>query len=85
MFRHEFVCMVWLSEKDPYSIANRCEKKNTSDSYIPKRVRDGDCRYRHCGLSKSTPGNDGCDICTGDVMKAIKQTDASGNITAELK
>ena len=77
MFRHEFDCVVRLSEKDPYSIANRCEKKNTSDSYIPKRVRDGDSRYCHCGLLKSTPGNDGCDICTSDVIRAIMQTVAS--------
>ena len=84
VFRHEFVSMVWLREKDPYSIAYRCEKKNISDSYIPKRVRDCDDRFCHCGLSKKTTGNQGCEICTSDVMKAIKQTVASGKITPEL-
>ena len=50
VFRHEFVCVVWLREKDPYSIAYRCEKRNISDSYVPKRVRDCDDRFCHCGL-----------------------------------
>ena len=62
VFRHEFVSMVWLREKDPYSIAYRCEKRNISDSYIPKRVRDCDDRFCHCGLSKKTTGNQGCEI-----------------------
>ncbi|CAH3140837.1 unnamed protein product [Porites evermanni] len=84
VFRHEFVSMVWLREKDPYSIAYRCEKRNISDSYIPKRVRDCDDRFCHCGLSKKTTGNQGREICTSDVMKAIKQTVASGKITPEL-
>ncbi|CAH3194065.1 unnamed protein product [Porites evermanni] len=84
VFRHEFVSMVWLREKDPYSIAYRCEKRNISDSYIPKRVRDCDDRFCHCGLSKKTTGDQGCEICTSDVMKAIKQTVASGKITPEL-
>ena len=76
--------MVWLSEKDPYSIAYRCEKRNISNSYIPKTVRDCDDRFCHCGLLKKTTGNQGCEICTSDVMKAIKQTVASGKITPEL-
>ncbi|CAH3148835.1 unnamed protein product [Porites lobata] len=59
-------------------------KRNISDSYIPKRVRDCDDRFCHCGLSKKTTGNQGCEICTSDVMKAIKQTVASGKITPEL-
>ena len=84
VFRHEFVSMVRLREKDPYSIAYRCEKRNISDSYIPKRVRNCDDRFCHCGLSKKTTGNQGCEICTSDVMKAIKQTVASGKITPEL-
>ena len=50
VFRDEFVCMVWLREKDPYSIAYLCEKRNISDSYIPKRVRDCDDRFCHCRL-----------------------------------
>ena len=84
VFRHEFVCMIWLREKDPYSIAYCCEKRNISDSYIRKRVHDCDDRFCHCGLSKTTTGIQGCEICTGDVMKAIKQTVASGKITPEL-
>ena len=84
VFRHEFVSMVWLREKDPYSIAYRCEKRNISDSYIPKRVRDCDDTFCHCGLSKKTAGHQGCEICTSDLMKAIKQTVASGKIKPEL-
>ncbi|PFX20682.1 hypothetical protein AWC38_SpisGene14836 [Stylophora pistillata] len=85
VFRHDFVCMVWLREKDPYSIAYRCENRNISDSYIPKRVRDCDDRFCHCGLPKTTTANQGCEICTSDLMKYIKQTVASGKIPAELR
>lgn len=84
VFRHEFVCMVWLREKDSYSIAYRCEKRNISDSYIPKRVRNCDDRFCHCGPLKTTTGNQGCEICKSDVMKAIKQSVASGKTTSEL-
>ena len=75
--------MVRLREKDPYSIAYHREKRNISDSYIPKRFHDCDDRFCHCGLSKTTTGNQGCEICTSD-MKAIKQTVASGKISPEL-
>ena len=37
--------MAWLREKDPYNTAYRCEKRNISDSYIPKRFRDCDDRF----------------------------------------
>ena len=84
VFRDAFVCIVWLREKDPYSIAYLCEKRNISDSYTPKRVRDCDDTFCHCGLSKKTTGNQGCEICTSDLMKAIKQTVASGRIKPEL-
>jgi len=76
--------MVSLREKDPYSIAYRCKKRNISDSYIPKRGCDCDNRFCHCLLSKTTTGYQGCEICTSNVMKAIKQTVASGKITPEL-
>ena len=84
VLRHEFVCMVWLREKDSYSTAFRCEKRNISDSYIRKRVRDCDDRFCHYGLPKPTTGNQGCEICRSDLMKWIKQTVASGRITPEL-
>lgn len=84
VFRHEFVCMVWLREKDSYSIVYRCEKRNINDSYIPKRVRNCDDRFCHCGPLKTTTGNQGCEICKSDVMKAIKQSVASGQTTSEL-
>ena len=84
VFRHEFVCIVWLREQDQYGIAYRCEKRNISDSYIPKRVCDCDDRFCHCGLSKTTTANHVCEICTSDPMKGIKQTVASGKITPEL-
>ena len=40
--------------------------------------------FCHCGFSKTTTGNQGCEICTSDMMKAIKQSVASGKITPEL-
>ena len=84
VFRHEFVCMIWLREQDPYSIAYRCEKRNISDSHIPKRVHDCNDRFCHCGLSKTTTAYHGCEICTSDPIKGIKQCVASGKITHEL-
>lgn len=57
VFRYEFVCMVWLREKDFYSIVYRCEKRNISDFYIFKRVRNCDDRFCYCGFLKIIIGN----------------------------
>lgn len=53
VFGHEFVCLLWLREMDPFIVSYRQEKKNACDSYIPKRVKDHDNRFCYCGLSKS--------------------------------
>ncbi|XP_044166326.1 uncharacterized protein LOC114964196 [Acropora millepora] len=34
VFRHEFVCMIWLREQDPYSIAYRCRCKSTFHQFL---------------------------------------------------
>ena len=85
VFRHEFVCLLWLREMDPFSVSYRQEKKNACDSYIPKRVRDGDNRFCLCGLSKSSTDDSSCTICTSSVMNMVKQSVAAGKVTAELK
>ena len=85
VFRHEFVSMVWLRERDPYSITYRCEKKNVSDSYLPKRIKDDNNRFCNCGQLKASVDDEGCEICTSDMMKAIKRSVVSGKITSELK
>ena len=51
VFRHKFVHMVCLRERDPNSIAYCIKKRNISDSYIPRRVWDCDHRFCYCGLS----------------------------------
>ena len=61
------------------------EKKNACDSYIPKRVRDGDNRFCLCGLSKPSTDDSGCTICTSSVMNMVKQSVATGKVTPELK
>ena len=35
VFSHEFVCLLWLREMDPFSVSYRQVKKYVSDSYIP--------------------------------------------------
>ena len=77
--------MVWLREREPYSVTYRCEKKNVSDSYLPKRIKDSTNRFCYCGQVKPSAEKEGCDVCTSDVMKAIKQSVVSGKITSELK
>ena len=49
------------------------KKRNITNSYIPKRVWDCDYRFCYCGVSKSTVDNEGYEICSSDIMKAIKQ------------
>ena len=60
VFRHEFVSMVWLRERDPYSITYHSENKNSSDSYIPKILKDN--KFCHCGQSKLHANDEGCPI-----------------------
>ena len=43
MVCHEFVCLIWLGEMDPYSVLYRQEKKNGCDSFtvdMPMEVMD---------------------------------------------
>ena len=35
VFRHEFVCLTWLREMDPYSVIYYQEKEKDHDSYVP--------------------------------------------------
>lgn len=79
MFRHEFVCLLWLREMDPYSVCYHQEKKKGSDSYIPKRVKDHDDRFCYCGLPKLNVTDEGCTVCTGNMMKLVKQSVATMN------
>ena len=68
--------MMCLREKDPNSIAYCIKKKNISDYYIPRRVWD--CDQSQLLIMKG-------EICSSDVMKAIKQSVAGGKISPELK
>ena len=74
VFRHEFVSMVWLREKDAHSLTYRSENKNVCNSYLLiKRVKDSNNRFCCCGQLKPSADKEGCDICTSDVMKAIRK------------
>ena len=83
MFRHEFVSMVWLRDRDPYSITYHSENKNSSDSYIPKRLKDN--KFCHCGQSKLDANDEGCPICMSDIMQAIKHSVFQGRVSSNLK
>ena len=85
VFRHEFVCLLWLREMDPFSVSYRQEKRNVCESYIPKRVKDSDDRFCYCGLQKASPNDNGCIICTSDLMQLIKQSVVSGKVKPDLK
>ena len=63
LFCHEVVSLIWLREMDPYSFIYRQEKKKDPDSYIPKRVKDHDERFCHCGLLKLNVTDEGCMVC----------------------
>lgn len=83
VFRHEFVSMVWLRERDPYSITYRSENKNSSDLYIPKRLKDN--KFCHCGQSKLDANVEGCPICMSDIMQSIKHSVFQGRVSSNLK
>ena len=83
VFRHEFVNMVWLRERDPYSITYHSENKNSSDSYIPKRLKDNE--FCHCGRSKLGANDEGCPICMSDIMQSIKLSVFQGQVSSNLK
>ena len=85
VFRHEFVCLLWLREMDPYSVSYRQEKKKGCDSYIPNRVKDNDTRFCYCGFPKLNANDEGCTVCTGSVMQLVKQSVATGKVNTELK
>ena len=85
VFRHEFVSILWLREMDPFSVSYRQEKRNACESYIPKRVKDGDDRFCYCGLLKASPSDGGCTICTSDVMHLVKKSVVTGKVDSELK
>ena len=82
LFRHEFVSMVWLRERDPYSITYRSENKTSSDSYIPKRLKDN--KFCHCGQSKLDANDEGCPICMSDIMQSVFQGRVSSNLKTML-
>ena len=85
MFRHEYISLVWLRELDPFSINYRCQKKELSDSYIPKRVATKNILYCFCGLQKSTSVDDACTICSSSIMQLVKESVADGKVKASLK
>lgn len=85
VFRHEFVCLIWLREMDPYSVIYHQGKKKDPDSYIPKRVKDHDERFCYCGLLKLNVTDEGCMVCTDNVMKLVKQSVFTGKVNNELQ
>ena len=75
--------MVWLWERDPYSITYHSENKNSSDSYIPKWLKDN--KFCHCGQSKLDANDEGCPICMSDIMQSIKLSAFQGQVSSNLK
>ena len=73
VFRHEFVCLLWLRELGPFSVSYWQDKRNTSESYVPNRVRDSDKRYYNCGLPQVSAEDDGCTICTSNITQLVKK------------
>ena len=84
VFCHEFVCLIWLREMDPYCVSYRQEKKKGCDSYIPKRVTVNDTRFCYCGLPKLNADEKGYTVCTSE-MQLVKQSVATGKVICELQ
>ena len=85
VFRHEFVCLIWLREMDPNSVSYWQEKKRGCDSYTSKRVTENDTRFCYCGLPKLNAGEEGCTVCTSSEMQLVKQSVATGKVITELQ
>ena len=85
VFRHDFVCLIWLREMDPYSVIYHQEKKKDTDGYIPKRVTDHNERFCYCGLLKLNVTDEGCMVCTDNVMKLVKQSVFTRKVNNELQ
>lgn len=80
VFRHEYVSLLWLREADP---CYTCSQGKLL-SYIPKKVQNGDCLTCTCGLSKSAT-EEGCKLCTSNIMTMLKQSIELGKVTDPLK
>ena len=80
VFRHEFVCQIWLREMDPFSTTY---EENRIESFIPKKVQENDKAVCHCGVPKEE-ADEGCKVCTSGLMKAIQETVVSGKISPNL-
>ena len=85
MLRHEFVCLIWLWEMDPYSVIYYQEKEKDRDSYVPKTVKDHGDRLCYHGLLNLNVTDKDCMVCTDNVMKLVKQSVFTGKVNNELK
>ena len=85
VLRHEFVCLIWLWEMDPYSVIYYQEKEKDCDSYVPKRVKDHGDRFCYYGLLNLNVTDEDCMVCTDNVMKLVKQSVFTGKVNNELK
>ena len=77
--------LLLLRKMDPYSISYRQENYKECDSYIPKRVKAKDTKFCYCGLPKQSVTDEGCMVCTGNVIKLVKQSVPAGKVTTELQ
>lgn len=74
VFRHEYVSLIWLREKDPCSVVYAGGKEKKSDSYIPLRVSEKQIKYCYCGEAKANPNDEKCQICSSDIMKLVEKS-----------
>lgn len=76
IFRHEYMCLVWLRQQNPHN-DNYCKSKF---KYVPARcITDSFC---YSGLPKD--GMKECQICSSDITKEIRKSVEGGCITKQM-
>ena len=81
VFRHEYICQIWLREMDPFSTTYN---ESSTQSFIPKQVQAEDKAVCYCGMPKQVD-SEGCNVCTHELYKAVKETTLSSKIALEIR
>lgn len=91
IFKHEFMELVWLKEKDPQQVIKKLnytptsendQKKCVKDKYIPSYCYNND-GFCVCGLIKSS-SKTSCSLCSSDMFKQVVKSCKEGKIDKNL-
>jgi hypothetical protein len=89
VFRHEYVSLVWLRQKDPannnYKDPAAKQKDFIQNSFIPRYVQTHDLKYCYCGLMKANKDDEKCFICGHELSAFSASSAMDGKIHPALK